>query len=128
MKPNPYSQYKKVQVEMASPGKLALLCFNGIIKLLRQSLLIWDKEKNIEEINGKLLKAQTILEELMYGLNPAAGQLAYNLLQLYDYSHHRLVEANIQKNPDIIKEVLQIIVDLKDAWEQALSTPQENVL
>ncbi len=128
MEPNPYSKYKKAQVEMASPGKLALLCFNGIIKLLRQSLLIWEKGKNFEEINAKLLKAQTILEELMYGLNPGAGQVAYNLLQLYDYSHHRLVEANIQKDPDIIKEVLQIIVELKDTWEQALSAPWQNVL
>lgn len=121
MKPNPYEEYKKVQVEMASPDKLALLCFEAIIKLLRQSLLIWDKENNIQEINSRLLKAQTLLEELMYGLNPEAGDVAYNLLQLYDYSHNRLVEANIKKDPGIVKEVLQIVQEIKNVWDEAMA-------
>ncbi len=119
MHANPYQKYKKNQVEMASPAELTLLCFKGSIKNLKQLVDNWE-EKKPEEIHEKLLKVQAILEELIFGLNEQAGEVVNHLASLYDYMQRRLVEANVKKDPEIIKEVLDMFEELKDTWEEAM--------
>ncbi len=120
MKANPYQQYRRNQVEMASPEELVLLCYKGAIKHLKRALLKWDSLTR-EEQHNYLMTAQAILEELTIGLNFEAGEMAENLLKLYDYMHRQLVQANNNKDPEPIKEVVSLLEELKTAWEEAAS-------
>lgn len=50
-------------------------------------------------------KSQDIINELMVSLNPEAGEIATNLYSLYDYMQRRLIEANLKKEIEPVKEV-----------------------
>ena len=41
-------------------------------------------------------------------------------MMIYEYLHRRLVEANINKNVEILDEVLELVTQLRDSWEEAL--------
>lgn len=114
-----YKTYKKNQVEMASAEELVLLCYKGAIKYLKQAVLKWDQNEH-ETVHNLLMTTQALLEELTLGLNIETGEIAENLLQLYDYMHRRLVEANNKKDVAPVKEVIGILEGIKEAWEGAL--------
>ncbi|MBQ8569289.1 MAG: flagellar protein FliS, partial [Oscillospiraceae bacterium] len=42
-----------------------------------------------------------------------------NLAALYQYFRERLVQANVKKDPEILKEILPMITDLRDAFFEA---------
>jgi len=116
---SPYEKYKKMGVETASGGKLILMLYDGAIKFLNQSLEGL-KDKKYDVVNNNIIKGQNILTELMLSLNMSVGEIAENLYSLYDYMNRRLIEANIKKNGEIIKEVLGMLTDLRATWEEAI--------
>lgn len=113
---NPYDQYKRVQVETASQGRLILMLYNGAIKNLRNA----QQCIQCNDINGAhrmLIKTQDIIKELNITLNMSAGEIAKNLRDLYLYMHKRLVEANVAKDNEMIEEVIGLLSTLKEAWD-----------
>jgi len=102
-----------------------------ILLLLYEKALVSLKfaRKGIEENNPKLKgenisKALAILTEFDCALDrKIGGVIAENLATLYSYATNRLTVANIQDDPDPIKEVQSILGDLyggfKDAAQQA---------
>ena len=55
----------------------------------------------------KLQKANDILKRLGVGINYEAGIIADQLDMLYNYMADKLIEANLKKDPEIIKEVIK---------------------
>ena len=49
-----------------------------------------------------------------------AGEVGENLYRLYEYLHHRLIQANIKKDIEIVDEVLGHLRGLKQTWEEAI--------
>ncbi|NLY39461.1 MAG: flagellar export chaperone FliS [Firmicutes bacterium] len=122
-RPNPYQSYRQAQVETADQRTLLLMLYGGALKFLRQgreAMLTGD----IAETNRLLGRVQDILCELIGSLNPAVPDLAHNLFLLYEFMHHRLVQANVQKEPSYLDEVEQMLLTLQEAWQAALQQPQ----
>lgn len=116
---NPYSQYKTTQINTANQGKLIVMLYEGAIKFLNIALENIEDIKTYDVVNTNIIKAQDIITELMLSLNmQEGGDIAKNLFDLYMYFKRRLLEANIQKNPDIIKEVIKLLTELRDAWDK----------
>mgnify|MGYP000918299605 FL=1 len=110
--------YQTNQVTTASPKKLLIMLYDGAIKNLRLAELSLE-EKNIENVNKYLKKAQDIITEFMTTLNfEDGGDVAGNLYQLYEYMNRRLVRANIDKDVEPIKEVRKYLEELRDTWMQ----------
>lgn len=124
---NPYEKYKKAGVQTASGGKLILMLYDGAIKFLNQSLEGL-KEKKYDVVNNNIIKGQNILTELMLSLNMNVGEIAENLYSLYDYMNRRLIEANIKKDGEIIKEILGMLTDLRATWEEAIKRSGQKVV
>ncbi|WP_028307518.1 flagellar export chaperone FliS [Desulfitibacter alkalitolerans] len=118
---SPVNTYLQQQVSTVSQEKLVLMLYDGEIKFLKKALESI-AAKNIQEAHYNILRAQDILMGLMSGLNMSTGQIAENLFNLYEYMHSRLVEANIYKDTSIIEEVLTMIIDLRNTWNQILKT------
>jgi len=118
---SPVNTYLQQQVSTISKEKLVLMLYDGEIKFLKKALEAI-AAKNIQEAHYNILRAQDILMGLMSGLNMSAGQIAENLFNLYEYMHSRLVEANISKDTSIIEEVLAMVIDLRNTWNQILKT------
>lgn len=129
MKPlNPWQSYRQVATHTASPGQLVLMLFEGAIRFLEQAQAgfeIQDPAESNTRIHNNVTKAQEIIRELNYSLNlKEGGQLAVTLQGLYMYFERRLDESNRRKEPEGIKEVIERVTVLRDAWAAMLS--QEN--
>jgi len=119
MIPNPYQKYQKNMVETVTPAQLVLMLYNGAIRFIKQAQMGLEEEK-LEVCHQNILKAQDILTELMTTLDLEQGDIARNLYRLYDYMYHRLVDANIKKDAELLSEVQLLLSELRDTWSEAI--------
>ena len=118
---NPYDQYKKVQINTANSGQLIILMYEGAIKNLGTALEKFDPS-TYDTVNSSIIKAQDIVTELMLSLNKeAGGDLALKLESIYMYINRRLLQANMEKNKNIISEVKSYLESLLEAWRSIAS-------
>ena len=116
---NSYQQYKNTQIETASQEKLLLMLYDGAIKFTKQAIK-GIKEENYELKNNALNRVQAILSEFQATLDHDQDpELTANLDALYDYMNRRLIEGNVENNTDPIKEVLDMLKELRETWQQA---------
>lgn len=123
---NPYQAYHRTQVETASQGALILMLFDGAIKFSKTALqgLI---NNNYEVSNENILRAQAIIQELISTLDrEKGGELAQNLYRIYDYIYWRMINANIKKSSDILTEVLEKLIDLRQTWKEVIKVSRSN--
>lgn len=110
--------YKNNQVTTAPKKKLLIMLYDGAIKNLKLAEKAIQGDDN-ETANTNIIKAQNIVMELNYTLDfEAGGEIATNLHQLYDYMYLRLVQANMSKDMDGLKEVGKYLKDLRDTWSR----------
>jgi len=114
---NPYQQYRTTSIQTASPAKLLLMLYEGLIVFIKRG-----KQEiqsgNPAQAHIAIVKAQDIITELMSNLK-MEYPISQNLFQLYDYMKQRLIAANIKKDPEILDEVLTFAEELRDTWAQA---------
>jgi len=107
-------------VKTASPAKLVELLYMKAIEVIDEAMELTD-EKKYTEANEKLKRAQDIIMELNLSLDmEKGGQIAQNLRALYNYMFQRLVEANVRKDKEIMKEVKGYLEELLDVWREVL--------
>lgn len=114
-----YQNYKKQEVEGASKGKIVVLLFEGTIKFIRRAIICID-ENNIQDAHNNIIRAENIIYELMSTLNMDAGDIADNLLKLYDFMIWELIEANKTKDKEKLESVIEILNPLCDAWREVV--------
>lgn len=113
---NAQNIYKQNQILNASPKKLIVLLYDGCIKNLKLAE-ISIAEKNIEQANNALIKAQDIVAELAGTLNKdQGGQIAEDLSDIYEYLMTKLIEANRSKDVTIIQKNREMLEELREAW------------
>lgn len=113
-----YQAYQKNKYQTASPHRLTLMLYNGAIQFAGQAEVAI-QQNNIVDTNTYIQKTQDIIYELISSLNmKEGGEIARNLRQLYFYMVNKLIEANIKKRVDFIKEVIDLLNELREAWDQ----------
>ncbi len=120
---NPYQTYQQNSVMTASPEELTLMLYNGclkFIKLAKKAML----DKQFEEKNKNLLKAQAIILELRSTLNPDIA-LSKELEQLYEYQNNSLMEANMKNDAAALDAVLADVTELRNTWKQAMALAKQ---
>ena len=115
---NPYKSYQQNSVNTASPGELTLMLYNGCLKFIKLAKKAIT-DKNVEEKNTNLIKAQNIIHEFMVTLNMDV-KVSSELMVMYDYINRRLVEANVKSDPAILEEVEGFVTELRDTWKQVI--------
>lgn len=115
-----YDQYQKTTVETISPGKLLIMLYDGMIKNLgRVGEAI--ENQDVPAAHAGILATQNILVELMATLN-MDYKISESLLALYEFMYNQLVEANIKKDSRLILEVQELVIDLRQTWDQAIKS------
>jgi flagellar secretion chaperone FliS len=114
-----YGQYQRSQVETATPGQLVVLLYQGCVRFTQRGRLALEAGDH-ETARVSFLRAQDIVAELMSGLNLEAGEIAENLLRLYEYLYRRLVLANVKRDVSAADEVERLVRQLLPAWEEAV--------
>lgn len=120
-----YNQYKENSIFTASPEELTLMLYNGLVRFIMQAQLAVD-ESNIEKANNSIIRAQDIINEFKSTLD-MKYEISERLSQLYDYMLSRLVDANINKNREILEEVLGLAKELRDTWAQAMKLAKRKI-
>jgi len=117
---NPYQAYEKNQVFYAKGEELTLMLYKGAIKFIDQAKLAAE-QNDWSRTHNRILKAQAIISELMVTLNMEI-EISQSLLLLYDYMKQRLIEANLKKDADILKEVQDMLIELAETWNLAMKS------
>lgn len=119
----PADAYRRVNVESgiesASPHKLILMLHDGAILAINTASIAMEA-KDIAKKGGEISKAIEIINSgLQRSLNfEVGGELSERLDSLYDYMCRRLLHANLKNDQQALKEVADLLQDLRGAWEK----------
>ncbi len=115
----PYQLYQQTGVTTSNPMKLVLMLYDGAINFLKDSIEYVAK-RDIKNKNISMTRARDIIEELNNSLNTAVGgEFALHLRRLYFFMNRHLLQANLKNNPQAIREVIQLLSSLREAWQDA---------
>jgi flagellar protein FliS len=111
--------YKNNSINFASKDQLLLMLVDGAVKFSKigkQAIL----DKDVKKAHENIIKTQNIFYELMGTLDLAkGGEWAQNLMRIYEFIIGRLTDANIKKNERIMSEIIPLIEDVRDTWNEA---------
>jgi flagellar secretion chaperone FliS len=104
-------------VESASPHKLVLMLYDALLKQLRVAKMHIERG----EIAPKAAAISKAIRLIDQGLRCSldierGGDIAAQLLALYDYSERRLFHANLKNDTAALDEVGRLIEPLRAAW------------
>jgi len=108
--------YLRTKVLTAKPEELRLMLLDGAIKFARQGREGL-AERDFERSYNGLTKSKDILIELINGLRPEVDpELCGRLNGLYTFMYRRLIDANLEKSPTIVDEVIRLLEYERETW------------
>lgn len=110
--------YQQNSINTASPAKLTLMLYDGAIKFCNIALE-GIEEKDIQKAHTNIMKAEKIIVELRVSLD-RKYKVWEDFDRVYDYVYRRLVEANMKKDPEILKEAMKHIKTMRDTWKEVM--------
>jgi flagellar protein FliS len=114
---NAINTYRENAVATQTRGRLIVLLYEGAVKYLKQAL----KELEAGHMSAKgeyINKAVAIVNELDACLDvEAGGDVAANLRSLYHFMIRHLGEANIHRDPQRVREVIDCLQSLNEGWK-----------
>jgi flagellar protein FliS len=114
---NQISAYKETSVATQNKGRLIVMLYDGAIKFMKQA--VRELESGNNDAKGRYInKALDIIDELNAVLDTeAGGELAVNLRKLYMFMNRHLNQANIKRDPQMIREVISLMEELNKGWK-----------
>lgn len=125
---NPFDSYLESQIYGASPVRLVTILYRAALDSLDAAKL-YLASGDIRKRAEATTRASNVVAELTQSLNlEQGGEVATNLLHLYDYLLFRIHQANFNSDLHAYNECIQLLSTLLDGWQsigQANdSTPQ----
>lgn len=118
MYPNAYGVYKNNSVNFASKEQMLLMLLDGAVKFAKRGKLAI-QEKDIKMAHNSITRTQDIFTELKVTLDPNAGDWAKQMFNVYSFINDRLLQANIKKDEAIMDEVIPLIEEVRNIWNEA---------
>ncbi len=123
---NAYNTYKNNSVNFASKEQLLLIILDGAVKFSkigRQAIL----DKDIKSAHENIIKTQNIFYELMISLDLSqSSDWGLNVISIYKFIIDRLVEANMKKDIHIMDEIIPLIEEVRDMWNEVYKSAKTN--
>lgn len=121
--PNAYAQYNNSKVLTASPAELTLMLYEGAIKFCNIAEMAVENN-DVAKAHENILKVQRIIEYLRQTLD-MKYPVAQDFENIYVYLERRLVEANMQKDKEILEEVNTHLRSVRDTWKEVMRLNKE---
>lgn len=119
------THYRQQSVETASPAQLVSMLYHGAIAAMVRSEQAL-ATGNHEAANRDCQKAQAIVHELQVTLDFAqGGVIAQNLDAIYTFCMERLIDGNVRKDPEPLRDAREAIAGIAEAWDQMAAGLQE---
>ncbi len=116
--PNAYAQYNNSKILTASPAELTLMLYDGAIKFCNIAIM-GIEQKDIQKAHSNIVRVQRIIEEFRSTLD-RKYPVAEDFDRVYVYLLQRLLEANLHKDPEIVREVLTHLRSMRDTWVEVM--------
>ncbi len=113
-----YSAYANNKITTASQADLVLMLYEGAIKFCNIAIMAVEN-KEIEKAHNNIMKVQNIILEFQSTLDYKYAT-AKDFNEVYAYLLHRLREANIKKDKEILEEVLIHLRTMRDTWKEVM--------
>ena len=110
--------YKNSKINTASPAELTLMLYEGAIKFCNLAEMGLEND-DVQKAHTNIVKAQRIIDYLRQTLDMKYA-VAQDFENIYSYLATRLVEANIKKDIDIVKEVNEHLHSVRDTWKEVM--------
>jgi flagellar protein FliS len=99
--------------------RLLVALYERLVRDLDEASAAIDAGDTVTAHNA-LIHAQDIVSELAGSLDGSAWDGAGDLAELYEWTYHHLVQANIAKDSGIVDACRSVIAPLRDTWAEAI--------
>ena len=113
--PQAYAQYNNSKILTAKPAELTLMLYEGSIKFCNIALSAI-ADNNLSKAHENIVKVERIIDYLRKTLD-MKYPVAQDFEDMYVYIDRRLVEANINKDPEILEEINGHLHAIRDNWK-----------
>ncbi len=113
--PQAYAQYNNSRIMTAKPAELTLMLYEGAIKFCNIALAAIENN-DIQNAHINIVKVQRIIDYLRQTLD-MRYPVAQDFENIYSYLSQRLIEANLNKDPEILNEVNVHLHSVRDNWK-----------
>jgi flagellar protein FliS len=114
---NPYEQYKQTSVNTMTKGELLLCLFDEAIKKLNQAKILMNNS-DFEQSKVLLEKCKEIFIYLISTLD-YKFEMSDELKEMYSFFNREISKSIASKQTKPIEEIIPLVRDYRDTWEQA---------
>jgi flagellar secretion chaperone FliS len=108
--------YQTTHIQTQSPLGMVALLYAGAIRFMKAAAEAIERHDMIAKRDA-MSRAMAIVAELQNTLNMAeGGEVARSLDCFYSYVTSRLLDANVRQDPDPLRESIQLMSALHEAW------------
>jgi len=126
---NAIASYQQNEVELsvysASPVELVVMLYDGAIQSLVQANALIQRG-DIQAKAQQIIRATNIISELSGVLDLEQGEVAQNLDGIYGYARKQLLSANLRNDQRKINEVVNLLKELRSAWQELAQRQNES--
>ena len=115
---NAYAQYANTKATTAKPAELTLMLYDGSIKFCNQAEDALMQNDNAR-VHENIMKVQKIIAYLQATLD-MKYPVAKDFDRMYTYIDSRLLEANVHKDIEIVKEINGHLHAIRDTWVEVM--------
>ena len=113
-----YRAYHQTSVQTSDQLTLILMLYDGLLRYLRKAHTCIEAQ-DTEGVHNYLMRSKDIVNELLSTLRvEQAGKVGSNLRDLYLYMFRRILEANLNKDPQPVQDVIRVADILRQGWLQ----------
>ncbi len=120
---NAYAQYNNNKIMTASPAELTLMLYEGAIKFCNMAIDAVER-KDVAKAHKNIVKVENIINYLRTTLDMKYA-VAQDFERMYVYLHRRLIEANTNKDAEILQEINDHLRSIRDTWKEVMRINRE---
>jgi len=125
-----YAAYANNKVLTASPAELVLMLYEAAIKFTNIAIAAVDvteqhPKKDIQKAHDNIIKVERIIDELQLSLDKRYP-VAQDFDNVYQYIQERLVVANVDKDKEVLEEILKHLRKMRDTWKEVMKKALAN--
>lgn len=113
-----YATYASNRILTASPAELTLMLYEGAIKFGNIAQVAMSNQ-DVEKAHNNIIKIRDIILEFQSTLN-RNYPVAEDFNNVYEYIKYRLTVVNLNKDPEIMEEILGHLRTLRDTWKEVM--------
>jgi flagellar protein FliS len=109
--------YQQTAIGTQSKGRLIVMLYDGAVKFMK--LAVKEMEAGNHAAKGQHIgRALDIITELNAVLDmEAGGDIAENLRRIYLFMDRQLRQANVKRDPQMVREVITLMEELNQSWK-----------